>query len=138
MFALKRRGGRERLFIGSRLEIGLAESHLCRLTMPLPYYLCLQEEVLQAFIEHDQKRARLLQAKLEAHQRRLKDHKTGSRRLTAAEHEQVSRQVKVFSDHVERLKSETHQHKLEKLEEHRESFDAMHAMDFIDFEKTGA
>lgn len=79
----------------------------------------------------------MLKDKLGEHQRRLEEHTSGRRRLSGEEHSKVLRQIEVFSETLDKLENEGRKEKMEKVEELRESFNDMHRMDYIDFDKTG-
>jgi oligoribonuclease NrnB/cAMP/cGMP phosphodiesterase (DHH superfamily) len=96
-----------------------------------------QEEAYQAIVEHDKRRARMLKERLEHHERRLEEHTSGRMLLQDDEHERTLRQINVFSNHLDRLLSETYLEKMEKVHDARKSVYNMHRNDYLDYSKTG-
>jgi hypothetical protein len=96
-----------------------------------------QDETLKAVLEYDAKRARMLKDRLEHHERRLEEHVSGRRLLKDDEHERTLRQINVVAQHLGKLESETHDEKMEKVDDARRSMYNMHRNDYLDYGKTG-
>jgi hypothetical protein len=92
---------------------------------------------LKAVLEYDAKRARMLKERLAHHERRLEEHILGRRLLKDDEHERTLRQINVFAHHLDKLESETHGDKMEKVDDARRSMYNMHRNDYLDYGKTG-
>jgi hypothetical protein len=88
-------------------------------------------------VEHDKRREKMLKERLEHHARRLEEHISGRRLLKEQEHDRTVQQVNVFTHHLDKLESETHVEKMEKVHDARSSMYNIHRRDYLDYSKTG-
>lgn len=104
----------------------------CLFTHFFDYFL--QEEALRAMMEHDNRKADFVKAKIDENRRVLKE---SGRRLSEEQVSGMQRQLEALSKHLQKLEAETREDKLEKVREYKEGFKRMQSSDYIDFGKTG-
>ena len=90
------------------------------------FTLLLQEEAYRAILEHEAKRVKHLEAKLEQHKERLEAHKHGRNLLSDEEHAKLSHQSTIYARHLKQLESETKEEKMEKVREANEMLQLNH------------